>query len=450
MKRGETIRVKIERLSPEGSGFAEVQGRALSIKGTVPGDVADARILSVKRHSAKVKLESIVTPGIKRIPAKCSHFGQCGGCRWQDIPYEIQCSMKASLVRTALSEIPGIDPVDDSEFIPSPNQFFYRNKMEYSFDSPPFERDKVSLGLHEAGRFDRIFDLKKCFLQSERSNDVVNATRLFILEHKLTVYGFKSHSGLLRFLMIREGENTGELMINLVTSDEQFAYAGEYADYLASEIDAVTTIVRSINRKKANTAIGEECEVLFGDGFICDRIGTYTFTISPDSFFQTNTRQAENLYNTIREFCNLSGTENLLDLYCGTGTIGIYLAEGAKTVVGVEMLENAVEDARRNASINNIANVTFHTGQVEKLPDEFMSGFDTVVCDPPRTGIHPKALNHLLRMRIPRMVYVSCNVKAMPHDLEMLAMAGYRIRKARVFDMSPHTPHIETVLLLEI
>jgi len=205
MKRGETIRVEIERLNPEGTGFAEVQGRALSIKGTVPGDVADVRILSVKRHSARVRLESIVTPGIKRIPAKCSHFNQCGGCRWQDIPYDIQCSMKANLIRTALSGIPGIDPVDDIELIPSPDQFYYRNKMEFSFDSPPFASNKISLGLHEAGRFDRVFDLKKCYLQSELSNDVVNATRSFVLEHNLTVYGLKSHFGLLRFILVFSG-----------------------------------------------------------------------------------------------------------------------------------------------------------------------------------------------------------------------------------------------------
>ncbi|GAF82081.1 unnamed protein product [marine sediment metagenome] len=250
--------------------------------------------------------------------------------------------------------------------------------------------------------------------------------------------------------MVRDGKNTGGLMVNLVTSGEEFPFSEEFAGCLVSEIPEVTTVVRSINRGKSSVTIGEESETLFGDGVISERIGDNTFTISPDSFFQTNTHQAENLYDTIKEFSGLTGTESVLDLYCGTGTIGIYLAGGAKTVTGVEMVESAVEDARKNAELNDVKNITFLAGKVENLIDENMENFDVVVCNPPRAGIHPKALSKLLRMRIPRMVYVSCNIKAMPHDLEMLAMAGYRLRDVRVLDMSPHTLHVETVVLMEI
>ncbi len=450
MKRGEIIRVHIERLAPDGTGYAVVEDRELHVRGALPGDETDVRVLGVKRFSARVRLEAIVTPGIKRIPAKCPHFDRCGGCRWQDVPYDVQCSMKVELVRTAFGSIPGIEPVEHIEIVPSPDVFFYRNKMEFSFDSPPLQEGKVFLGLHEAGRFDRVFDLERCLLQSELSNRVVEVTREFVRKHGLTAYGLKSHRGLLRFLIVRDGKNTGELMVNIVTSGEEFPVPEEFAGILVGEIPEVTTVVRSINRGKSSVTIGEEREILFGGGVITDRIGDSAFTISPDSFFQTNTHQAENLYDTITEFSGLTGAESVLDLYCGTGTIGIYLAVSAKTVTGVEMVEGAVEDARKNAELNDVKNITFLAGKVEKLIDESMENFDVVVCDPPRVGIHPKALSRLLRMRIPRMVYVSCNVKAMPHDLEMLAMAGYRLKDVRIFDMSPHTPHVETVVLLEI
>ena len=450
MKRGNLLRVSIERLAPDGTGYTEVEGRKLQVKGALPGDEVDVRILALKRHSARVKLESIMTPGVERIPAKCPHFSQCGGCQWQDVPYTMQCAMKAELVWWTLSNIPGIDPFEDVKIIPSPDEFFYRNKMEFSFDSPLNSQGEVMLGLHESGRFDRVFDLRNCFLQSEFSNRAVESTRAFVNDHRLTAYGLKSHSGLLRFLVVRDGKNTGELMIHLVTSGEDFTEKENFVDHIVRDIPHITTVVRSINRRTGSVAVGEECEILFGNGFIKERIGDFTFRISPDSFFQTNTCQAENLYETIKDFSGLTGTEHLLDLYSGTGTIGIYLAENARAVTGIEIAEIAVADARKNAEMNGIENISFLAGKVEKIIDESMGPFNVVICDPPRTGIHPKALARLLRMRIPRMVYVSCNLKAMPHDLEMLAMAGYRIKDVRVFDMSPHTPHVETVLLLKI
>ena len=450
MKRGDIIRVTIEGIAPDGTGLAVAEGRKMRVTGALPGDEVDVRVAAVKRHTARVKLESIVVHGVERIPAECPHFKQCGGCQWQDISYDIQCRLKSQLVHAALNKIAGIEPIEHVEVVPSPDMFFYRNKMEFSFDSPPALEGKVLLGLHEAGRYDRVFDLKRCFLQSELSNKAVNVARMCAAELGLTAYGLKSHTGLLRFLMFRDGKNTGDIMINLVTSGEEFDTAAEYADRLTREIPEITTVIRSINRSKGSVAIGEEQEVLYGDGFIRDRIGDCTFTISSDSFFQTNPHQAENLYGTIKDFSRLSGKEHLLDLYCGIGTIGIYLAERTERVIGVEVVESAVEDAKRNATLNGIENITFLAGKVEKVVDEAIGQFDVVVCDPPRAGVHPKALNHLLRMRIPRMVYVSCNVRAMSYDLEMLAMAGYRIREVRAFDMSPHTPHIETVVLLEI
>ncbi len=450
MKKNDIVRIKIDRLTPDGCGFAEIEGKAATLKGALPGDVLDVRIMGLKRHSVRVRFEGIVEQAVDRIDAECAHFSRCGGCVWQNVPYSEQCRLKAGLVETALGSAPGLEPVEEIEIVPSPDIFFYRNKMEFSFDSPPGSDGKIKLGLHEAGRYDRVFDLQRCLLQSETSNRAVEVIRNFAVGNGLTAYGLKTHAGLLRFLMVREGKNTGDLMMNLVTSGEDFPLAGHFCDHIIKKIPEVTTIVGSINRKRGNAAVGEEREVLLGDGSIAENIGGFSFTISPDSFFQTNTAQAFNLYDTIRSFSRLDGTQRLLDLYCGTGTISIFCSEGARTVTGVESVGDAVEDARRNAELNGIANCTFIAGQVENLLDESMGDFDVVICDPPRAGIHPRAMNHLVRMRIPRMVYASCNVKAMPGDLEVLSMAGYRIRKVRAFDMSPHTPHVETVVLLEI
>ena len=452
MKKGEKIRIKIDRLAPDGMGFAKVDGRSVLVKGALPGDEVDVFVKSLKRHSARVRLESIITGEVKRTKVKCHHFFQCGGCLWQDVQYDVQCRLKAHLVQEVLSRVQGIDTVKDIEIIPSPDIFYYRNKMEFSFDRP-LSAERVMLGLHEHGRYDRVFDVTGCLLQSELSNKVVNVTRDFVLESGLSAYGLKSHIGLLRFLVVRDGKNTGELMVNLVTSGEDFRQEKEFCDYLLKEIPGITTVIRSINRGLGSVTTGEKREVLFGDGLLRERIGAFTFTISPDSFFQTNPGQAKNLYDTISEFSNLSGSEHLLDLYCGTGTIGIYLAGKAGKVTAVEMVEDAVTDAEKNAAINGINNIKFIAGKAEKIINEFMTPrgeYDIVICDPPRAGIHPKVMNNLVHIRIPRMVYVSCNLKAIPGDLETMIMAGYRVRKVRAFDMSPHTPHIETVIYLEI
>ncbi len=449
MKSGEILTLKIERLSSDGSGTVETGGRCVSVRGAVPGDEVDVRIRSLKRHTATGEILAVRSGAVERIEPVCPHFGLCGGCSWQEIPYERQCALKADVVRSVLAGVSGIGTVEDVPVIPSPEEFRYRNKMEFSFDTPPGSGE-IHLGLHERGKFDRVFDVTDCRLQSETAGELVNMAREFAVGRGLSAYGLRSHLGLLRYLVIREGKNTGDIMVNLVTSGEEFPGAEEFASAVISRFPTVKTVILSINRSQGSTALAQERRVLAGEGYIRDRIGAFTFTISPDAFFQTNTRQAENLYETIREFSALTGGERVLDLYCGTGTIGIFLAGEAGSVTGVELVEDAVEDARRNAALNGVENASFLAGPVEDLLDESMGRYDVVVCDPPRAGIHPRALSRLVMLRIPLMVYVSCNVKAIPGDLEMLAMAGYRLKDVRVLDMAPHTPHIETVLKLEI
>jgi 23S rRNA (uracil1939-C5)-methyltransferase len=449
MKQNDTYPVKIERLSAEGEGTVKIEHRSVTVRGTVPGDEAVIRIRSVKRHTATGEVVELTSPAVERVAPACPHFGVCGGCRRQDIPYDVQCALKAEIVRSALSEARGIGPVGDVEVLPSPDLYYYRNKMEYSFDSPP-GANETFLGLHKAGKFNQVFTVTDCRLLSERSNGILEWMRGFARERRLSVYGLKSHAGLLRYLVIREGKNTGEVMVNLVTSGDEFPQAEEFARALVAEFPEVTTVAHTINRQSGSTAFGQERRVLYGSGVIRDRIGRHIFSISPDAFFQTNTRQAEHLYDTVREFAGLTGKERLLDLYCGAGTIGISLADRALSVTGVEMVEDAVVDARRNAETNGIGNISFIAGAVESVLDERMGDFEVAVCDPPRVGIHPKALSVLAMLRIPHLVYVSCNIKALPRDLDTLALAGYRLNAVRVLDMAPHTPHIETVLNLAL
>ncbi len=449
MKRGEALTVAIERLAPDGDGIVVIDGRAIHVKGAVPGDVAKIRIQSLKRESAKAAVEGLDSTSVPRIEAPCPHFGSCGGCRWQDIPYPEQCRLKTGLIRDILGNIPGMETPADIPLVPSPDVFHYRNKMEFSFDSPPGSGE-IHLGLHERGKFDRVFDVADCRLLSARSNEIVRAVRAFAVERGVTIYGFKSHRGLFRFLVVREGKLTGETMIVIVTSGEEFMEEEAFAAMIQSEFPDTVSLVRGINRTAGSVAACRERTLLSGSEFIHERIGDLTFAISPDSFFQTNSRQALSLYETVGEFSGLDGGGHLLDLYCGTGTIGIFLSHRADRVTGVEISEDAIRDARMNAGPNGADNCTFIAGGVEDILDERLGSFDVVVCDPPRAGIHPKAMSALLRMRIPRLVYVSCNAGAIPRDLEMLAMAGYRIRDVRVFDMAPHTPHVETVIGLAI
>lgn len=447
MTSGAVIRVAIDGIAPDGSGLARMNDRILTVRGALPGDVVDVRIVK-SRHGVLVgRLECLVEPAVPRITPPCPHFDRCGGCLWQDVPPETQLAAKARIVRDRLGVVEGFDPPDDLVVHPSPDAFYYRNKMEFTFDHPP-RNDQRFLGLHERGKFNRIFDVTDCRLQSPLSNRIVCAAREFAEGQGLTVYGLRSHVGLLRFLTVREGKLTGDLMADLVTSGEPFPLAAAFAEHLQTAVPELTTVVRTVNRTKSSVALGEEHDILSGAGVIREQVGDRTYVVSPGSFFQTNSRQTRHLYDTVREFCGLTGSERVLDLYCGAGTIGIYLAEGARLVTGVESVEDAVRDAGVNACANGIEHAVFISGQVEHLLDASFGGYDVVVCDPPRAGIHPRAMARLIELAIPRMVYVSCNIKALHGDMATLLGAGYRVEGVRVFDMAPHTPHIETVVLL--
>jgi 23S rRNA (uracil1939-C5)-methyltransferase len=449
IKKKDIVELEISDLAYGGTSVAKVDGFVVLIYGGIPGDVAKVEITRKKSNYAEAKVLQIVKESNLRTKPRCSHFGFCGGCTWQNLKYEEQLKFKTRQVKESLKHIGGFadPPVQDT--LGSDEVFYYRNKMEYAFS--PHPEKKLILGLHPRKRFDLVFDLKECFLQSETANQIVNFVRTFAKEKNLPAYDHKDQSGLLRFLMIKEGKNTGQIMVNLVTYKGEFLLAKEFCDGIFSSFPSVKSIVRNINSKLSQIAVGEKEEHLGGERIITERLGKFVFEISSNSFFQTNPRQAEKLYGIVLDLADLQGDEEVLDLYCGNGTISIFLSRMAKRVIGVETMEETVKNAKRNAELNGVTNCEFIRGETKKV----LKGFEQdkrvphlVVIDPPRAGLHPRGLKSLLNLRPPRIIYVSCNPTTLARDLKMLCEKEYELKGVQPVDMFPHTFHIESVAKL--
>jgi 23S rRNA (uracil1939-C5)-methyltransferase len=473
LKRGDILELQIEKYAFEGKGISKVQkddgenkktGFVIFVHGSYPGDKLEARITKTKKSYAEAAVTKIISPSPFRIDAKCRYFGACGGCKQQDLNYSAQIRYKQEQVKEIFEKLGGLKDFETEDIIPSEKIFYYRNKMEFSFSEKrwltkdeivsgeQFDKD-FGLGLHVPGVYDKVLDITECFLQSELSNDILNFSRKFFKEKNIPVYSTHTHKGFLRNLVIKQSHKTDDLMVNLVTSPEDDGLMKEYSDQLKKEVPQITTIINNINLKKAAVAIGDYEKVIYGDGFIYDYIGKNKFRISANSFFQTNTLQAENLYDTAVEFADLNGDEIVYDLYSGAGTISIYLSDKSKKVYAFESVESAVNDAEENAVINNIANVSFITADLYKsfLPlveEKKLPKPDKIIIDPPRSGMHKNTVDDVIKLNPERIVYVSCNPTTQVRDIKMLIEAGYNLVKIRPVDMFPHTYHIENVALL--
>ena len=466
IKKKDIVELEISDLAYGGKSVAKLDGLVVLIRGGIPGDIVKAEIVKRKSNFAEAKILEIVKESDLRTKPMCPHFGLCGGCSWQDLKYEEQLKFKTKQVKESLKHIGGFSDFPIQEALDADEIFYYRNKMEYAF--APDSNQGLILGLHPRGRFDKVFDLKECFLQSENANQIVDFVRAFAKEKKMIPYDFKKRSGFLRFLAIREGKNTGETMVNLVTNEGEFPFKDEFCSQLTSNFPFVKSIVRNINSKLANIAVGEKEELLAGDRTITEKLGKFRFEISSNSFFQTNTRQAEGLYEMVLNMAELQGDESVLDLYCGTGTISIFLSQNAKRVTGVESVKESVKNAKRNAELNNVTNCEFICGEVRKILAKFSAvggslpvrqagaygGVDDkeipdlVVVDPPRAGLHKHVVKGLLVMKPPKIIYVSCNPATLARDLKLLCEEYYKLEKVQPVDMFPHTYHIETVVKL--
>lgn len=451
MKRGEHVIVDIEGLTPRGDGLAIQDGREVLVPRTVPGDRAEVFLRRKRKGRFEGVVDDLIEEGVARVDPPCAHFGQCGGCRWQDLGYEDQLRLKERMVHQSF-ERRELRVGRWEEIAPSPEPFFYRNKMEFSFGGG--RQGQPWLGLHVRERFNRIFDLEACHLQSEVSNGIVDAFRTHAARHSLPAYDLKSHEGLLRFLVVREGKGTGQTMVNLVVRE----YPHDGVDQLlAGVLDqlgaAITTCVVTRHSGRAQVAAGEESFLVKGSGRIIERCGEFEFEISPQSFFQTNTGGARRLYAIVGEFLGPGFDGEVLDLYAGTGGISLHLASRARGVVGVEQVREAVADARRNAERNGIDNCAFIAGAAEEtlsdLCEEGTERFDAIIADPPRAGLHRKVIEGMVSLGAPAILYVSCNAETLAEDLEALCAAGYELERARPVDLFPHTPHCEVVVRLQ-
>src|SRR5689334_1339758 len=447
-KRGEILSLTIDDLAYGGEGVGRADGYVVFVPGGLPGDRLQVRLVQARSRFGRGAIEAVIEPSPQRVEAPCPYFGRCGGCRLQHVAYPAQLAFKSKQVADALERLGGLRDVPLHPIIGAEEIFGYRNKMEFTVARA---RGAMVVGLHETERYDSVLDIERCLLQSDRMNGLLAEARAFFAERGLTVYEQDTGEGLLRFLMLREGKHTGELMTNVVTSAPAVSELAPLVERLQARDAGTTSVVMNVNPKKASVAVGVEEHLLGGRDHIRERVGGLTFRVSANSFFQTNTRQAERLFELVVDSAGLTGTETVLDLYSGTGAISLLLARRARWVYGVELAQAAVDDAGANAAANGITNCTFLSGEVRfVLPSLIAKGVtaEVVVADPPRAGFHPKALHALITLGARRVVYVSCNPTTLARDLGELVRGGYRLEWVQPVDMFPHTPHIEAVARL--
>ena len=410
--------IEIKQLDEKGRGLAG----DLFVKFAYPGDLV--KVAPLNRRKRTGKLTELIEPSPDRQSVPCPHFGNCGGCSWHGLKYEAQLKFKEQAVRKLFR--------DCSPIIPSPKQHFYRNRMDYAFGP------NYTVGLR-SGKFE-VVNVDKCWLTSEKSNAILNRLRYFVSWKKL-----KAHrEGIMRHAVIREGINIENAIINILTSDK-----GEFPleDLWEKVQDLVQGVAWSVNLSPADRSYGE-IQKSFGQDYYMESLNGIKFKVPVQSFFQTNSKQAETLLKIVKDFAEHEGGEKILDLYSGTGSIGLYLADRAHSVIGVEENEAAVELSKHNAKLNNIINFSAVAGKAEKVIKDLEGKFDTIVLDPPRPGVHKKVLNKIGEIKPEKIVYVSCNPFTQKHDVEILKEFGYKIEKCQPLDMFPHTPHIENIILL--
>ena len=459
-KRGAEIEIDLEKFADRGKSLARLGGYVVFVKGAVPGDRVRAKVFKRKKTYAEARLLEVLRPSTLRTPPRCFYFGTCGGCTWQHVDYAAQLEAKRQSVAEALTHQGGLQDVAVRPALGAEATYFYRNKMEFSFSTDrwltpeeiatgkTFDTD-FALGLHVPGNFYKVLDLQECHLQSELSVRLVNGVRAFAKEQGWTPWDIRRHTGFLRHLVIRQGTHTGDVLVNLVTSAHDAARMETLAEHLQRAFPEVTTLVNTINTGVAQTAYGEALHTIYGPGMIYDTIGPYRFEIAPNAFFQTNTRQAERLYEVARDFAALRPEDVCYDLYCGAGTLSLFVSSHVRRVVGVELVEEAVANARANAEANGVTNCTFYAGDMLRL---FNASFvqaqgrpDVLLVDPPRAGLHPKVVERIARLRPERFVYVSCNPQTQARDLKLLGDA-YRVEAVQPVDLFPHTHHTENVV----
>ncbi|MGL4347238.1 MAG: 23S rRNA (uracil(1939)-C(5))-methyltransferase RlmD [Chitinophagaceae bacterium] len=450
--------ITIEQYAAEGKGLGRLDGKAIFVSKTVPGDKVEVFISSNKKNWAEGKVLQFIEYSPLREKPFCKHFNICGGCNWQMLTYKQQLQYKQQEIEGQLNHIGGLDLPPIFPIIGSEKTTAYRNKIEFSFSVFPFfEKPKEKkiempvLGFHAPKFFDKIIDIDTCYLMDNHCNEIRNFIRKYAIEQGYTFYNPRTHEGFLRNIILRNS-TLGQWMINIIFGENNSEKINLFLKPLLPRFSWIDTIVYTINTK-FNDSIYDLYPILIkGNGYIEEKLKDFTYRISPKSFFQTNTLQAEKLYQIVEDFLDLKHTEIVYDLYCGTGSIGIFLSKKAKKIIGIELLQDAIQDAIQNSSINKLQNTTFFTGDAAKICNDDLfqqNGFpDAIVVDPPRGGLNPNLIQTLLKISSPKIVYVSCNPATQARDLKLL-QENYRITKVQPLDIFPHTYHTENVVLLE-
>ena len=454
--------VRIESVAAEGKALAKVDGAVLFVPFAVPGDIVDVKVTKKKKNYMEGYILRLVTPSEHRIEPLCSHFGICGGCKWQPLPYPMQLQAKQQQVYDQLVRIGHLDVPEISPIVPSDETVYYRNKLEFTFsdrrwiyqDEDPdglSPAQRCGLGFHVGRFFDKVLDIKHCYLQKDPSNQIRLFIKEYAVSHGLPFFNIREHTGFLRNMFIRSTE-AGDIMLIICFYHEDAEARTALLDAVSEAFPQISSLYYVINGKANDSVADQECILYKGDEAIYEHMEGLRFKIGPKSFYQTNTRQAFKLYSVAREFAGLTGEETVYDLYTGTGTIAQFVSSKARKVIGIEYVPEAICDARENALANGITNCEFFAGDMKDiLTDSFVSQHgrpDVVILDPPRAGIHPDVAQVILNAEPERIVYVSCNPASQARDLAILC-SRYRITAVRPVDMFPHTHHVENVVRLD-
>lgn len=452
--------IEIVDAASDGTAVAKVNDMVVFIPYGAPGDIVDIQIVKKKKSFKIGKIVDIKVPSSCRVEPFCSHYGLCGGCKWQHLDYQAQLKYKQKQVVDALTRIGKITVDDISQIIPSDKTTFYRNKLEFTFSNFKWmtegeykkdeDRNLNGVGFHLSGMFDRIVDIDKCYFQQDPSNQIRNAIRNYAMERGITFYNVKKHEGFLRNLIIRFS-NSGGLMVVLVVNDNDEQVLFPLLDYVKDSFPQITSLMYVVNQK-FNDDIGDQTVITYyGDDHLIETMEDLKFYVGPKSFYQTNHEQALKLYQVARDFADLQGDEVVYDLYTGTGTIALFVSGRAKKVVGIEYVEQAVENAKVNAVINGIENTSFFAGDMAKiLTKEFIATHgkpDVIITDPPRAGMHDSVIEQILDCKPRKIVYVSCNPATQARDISLLS-SSYEVGRIQPVDMFPHTQHVENVVEL--
>jgi len=455
--------IKITDTSSKGKSVGKTkEGEVIFIDDGVPGDVVNVHVYKRRKGYYEGRIDKIISSSDHRVDPKCNHFGICGGCKWQNMKYSTQLIYKQREVFENIKRIGKIELINPETILGSSKQYFYRNKMEFSFSNRRWltneeinnkekNLEKNGLGFHKPGMWDKIIDINKCYLQEEPSNQIRNSIREYSIKNNLSFYDHHSKSGLLRTLMIRIS-SIGDLMVLIQFFESDFKKIYGLLDYLKSEFPNITSLNYCINKKDNDTIYDQEIICYSGKSHITEVMEDLSFKITPKSFYQTNSQQANELYKIALDFAKLEGSEIIYDLYTGTGTIAQFISRKCYKVIGIESVPEAIEAARYNAQVNNINNAKFVVGDIKKIfNDDFIKNngkADVIITDPPRDGMHKKVIDQILKLFPNKIVYISCNSATQARDLAILK-SKYKITRSRAVDMFPQTHHVENVVLLE-